>query len=94
LLGNGGSANRNWTPEEFIDAQVGVLLNERMKVSRGLYIFVCTFATILTIYVFSIVRPPLLGWVIAACALGVIWIFGFRSKGWKKALWSNTFWTL
>jgi hypothetical protein len=65
---------------------MGVLLIERMKVSRGFYLFACTFATIFTIYAFSIVRPPLLGWVIAACALGVIWIFGFSYKGWKKAL--------
>jgi hypothetical protein len=62
------------------------LLNELMKVSRGFYLFVCAFATIFTLYVLSIVRPPLLGRVIAACALGVIWIYGIRTKGWKKAL--------
>jgi len=55
---------------------------ETRKVSRGFYLFVITFGTLLTAFQLYFTRPPLLAWFIMAVPLAIGWFIGLKRPGW------------
>ena len=53
-----------------------------MKVSRGFYLFILTFGTLLTIFMFSISRFHRLIWLTTIPPLALAWYIGFKRSGW------------
>ena len=55
-----------------------------MPVSRAFYFFVCSAATLLALFILMVGHFSLIGWVGIGIPLIICWLYGLKSKTWKK----------